>query len=235
MWSVKEEKHRRLTFSKRTISLFTLWITSEYAFIVSEIKTTDAFKIGVLVFYTTFTLYLFVQVLATGVVLDKEEEVKELMGYDTVQAMPGFFVGSIVALAISAPIQIFSGAKFGGLTFEQIIEQLLIIVPNETFQFIFFLPKLIRRLFWLPGWVWAQVTFALFHYVAYDLDILSMFSAFVIGVFWYHAYMMGKKYPYMGLSFVIAFHFVYNIIALSTQASIDPAVAIFLTLFSFFG
>ncbi len=80
----------------------------------------------------------------------------------------------------------------------------------------------------MPSWIWAQVTFAAFHFQAFNLDPFSMAFAFLFGVFLFlvaDAKQKGKKghVPVLGLGAAIGIHFVYNIFALASTGSTNLA------------
>lgn len=229
--ATKEEPKEKeeVQFSGRAISLYGIWFLSQFVIIVGMLATITLATLGVLFFYTVFTLAVMVLALYLAFIRGKAEKLKELMSLNVTDSIYPFIVigvGSFLAFYIMHNIM-GNQINVPSNWMDIFMMQAIIIVPAETFIFVYFmvniLPKKItiwmskkgkKREIYIPGWMVAQISFATFHWRVYDLNPFQMFFAFAMGVVFYQMYIGGKTVSFLGLPAVIAFHFVWNIMAI---------------------
>ncbi len=221
----------RKRFTGRELSLFVVWVAAEFAFVLHLAPTLSVPQLVGIVLYLTFTPTLLAAVGAKALVLswvarrrgdvgaDPMESLVELLAMDLPgSAVPLIFGGLTAAGLLGAAFAI-RGVSFGAPSTDDVLVQILLVAPNETFAFLLLIPALLpRTVFGMPGWAWAQVMFGSFHYVAYALAPFAIVFAIAIGLVWYQIKEAGKAHAVFGLAWVLAFHAVWNILSGSAGA-----------------
>jgi hypothetical protein len=217
-------------FSGRTISFFVTWVLAEYLFIVGLLRTIDLPTLGLLLFYTTFSTILLVLAVGLATLRRKLVLLRKFLTFDMAHILWPLVVGGFGTFIVLFVVFTAVGRTFNALPLDIILTQALIVVPSETVIFIILLPLLLPgKVFGIPGWLWAQLSFGGFHYAAFGIDLYQMFIAFTFGVIWYQIFVLGERVAFLGVGFVLAFHFVWNVAVLSTTGSLtvaDPLVEI---------
>ncbi len=227
---------KKKKYTGRTISLFLTWTLAEFWFVVSLIPEITLGKLVVLFFYISFTTFLLAYMILQAFARNMREQVLELLSYDLGDSALPLAMGGVVAALFLIPAVLVRGATFHTLDMSVVVEQLLVVAPSETFIFLFFLPHLLPgKVLRVPGWLWSQILFAAFHYIAYAANPFGMFFAFTIGVVWWQVKVAGGQYSFLGLPFVYSFHFLWNLIVIastgSSTGSVTDALIIFFPMF----
>lgn len=226
--ATKEESKEEVKFSGRAISLYGIWFLSQFLIIVGLLATMTLATLGVLFFYTTFTLAVMVLALYLAFIRGKKEKLKELMQLNVTDSIYPFIVIGVGSFLLFYIMHNVMGNQINVPVnwMDVFMMQAIIIVPAETFIFVYFmvniLPERITiwvskkagREIYIPGWMVAQFSFAMFHWRVYDLNPFQMFFAFAMGVVFYQMYVGGKTVSFLGIPAVIAFHFVWNVMAI---------------------
>ncbi len=220
-------------FTGRSLSLLAAWTIAMYFFMVRmAAQSPDISTVILLLFYTNLPLALYVIMLGLALKRKRVDEVRELFDIDAPRAGFAIMVGALATFAVL----LFAVALWRDLQripMDLILLQAIIIVPSEEFSFRFFLPRVIPgRLIGIPAWVWAQITFAAFHFQAFQLDVFSMVFAFVFGVFLFLVADAKRKgesgqVPLLGLGAAIGIHFVWNLFSLSAGGTIGDLGSLF--------
>ncbi len=208
-------------FTGRSLSLLSFWIIGMFGYLVYiTSKSPDVGTALLLLFYINLPIALYTIMLGLGQLGEKTEEVRELFAIDAPKAGFAILVGALATFGVL----LFAVALWRDMQripMDLILLQAIIIVPSEEFSFRFFLPRVIPgRLIGIPGWIWAQFTFAAFHFQAFNLDPFSILFAFVFGVFLFLVADAKRKgessqVPLLGLGAAIGIHFVWNLFSLS--------------------
>jgi hypothetical protein len=153
-------------------------------------------------------------------------EVRELVEFDlTKQFVPFMLVG--------APTGVILALTYSGLGYplampsmDYLVEQAVVVVPYETFIFVFFLPKLLPDYLGIPSWIWSSASFGGFHYYAFQGDLLAMGIAFGFNIGWYLMYRAGERYSFLGIGAVMAMHFAVNALGQAVQPGAAAAATV---------
>jgi hypothetical protein len=184
-----------------------------------------------------YFIFLILCILATLMIGSEEaEQVQEDATLRISRFIPAICVWGPSIFLFMLTIFMVTGARLSFPNTYSILRQMLIVVPAETAIFIIFLPPVLdagifNRIPWIPGWVAAQGIFGLMHVVSGAMTPIMGFFAGLMGILWYIMYSAGrmKKHgQYFGLGSVLAFHFVWNVMAESaSEITADPLVTIF--------
>ena len=192
-------------------------------------QSPDIGTVLLLLFYITLPIALFAILIGLAQVGEKTEEVRELFAIDAPRAGLAILIGGIATFAVLLFV-VAIGRELRPIPLDIILLQVIIIVPSEEFSFRFLLPRVMPgHLVGIPGWILAQITFALFHFQAFQLDLFNIAFAFVFGVFLYTVanadrQTEGKRIRILGLGSAIGIHAVWNFFALSAGSGVTGAL-----------
>ncbi len=214
----------------RSFSLLAVWILAMFGYVVFLIpRSPDISTVLLLLFYVNLPIALLAILLGLAQVGEKTEEVRELFAIDAPRAGLAILIGAVATFGILLFV-VGLGRELRPIPLEIIFLQAIVIVPSEEFSFRFFLPRVIPgHVIGVPSWVWAQGTFAAFHFQAFNLDLFNIAFAFVFGVFLYMIANAdrekgGKRIRVLGLGAAIGVHFVWNLFALSAGSGVTGAL-----------
>lgn len=213
-------------FSGRSFSLFAVWILAMFGFLVYLIGQSPGIgTVLLLLFYINLPIALFAILLGLAVVGEKQEEVREFFAIDAPRAGLAILIGATATFAVLLFV-VALGRELRPIPLDVIFLQLIIIVPSEEFSFRFLLPRIMPgHSVGIPGWILAQLTFAFFHFQAFQLDPFNIAFAFVFGVFLYMIANAdhergGKRIRILGLGTAMGIHGVWNLFALSAGTGV---------------
>lgn len=215
---------------KAVVGLLLTWQMAESFWFLGQIFSggLDLRGTAVYLFYEANLLALFAMFLLrrlgdTSRARAANLPVQELLSFDIVkQVVPFMSVGLAtgVGLALAYSLQ---GFALTLPAYPVITQNLLEIVPSETFIFIFFLPYLLPDYLGVPSFIWAVIYAGVFHFFAYSADPLEIGFAVLLFSLWYVMYRMGEHidprtgrrrgFAFLGLGAVLAMHFMINVFA----------------------
>lgn len=208
-------------FTGRTLSLFLAWELTALGFMVGQLSA-DPAVLGLFVFYFALILFLAVTVLYLAVLNRRVDAARDLFAVDVPTATLSLAVGALATFG-ALLVTVAWGRTFRDLPADLLLMQGFVVVPAEEFAFRFFLPRVLPgRLIGVPSWVWAQVTFAGFHWRAFDLDPFLLLISFLFGLTMYLFVHLGGRTRFLGLGFAIGVHFVWNVFAFGLAGAAYP-------------
>lgn len=218
---------------RRGIGFLGVWTVSFSTFLLVYGEQVNLHEVF---FYSVFLIFI---ILATFMIGTKEaEQVTSEATFNVARILPALFVWGIGIFLFMLSLFMLMGAQIGPPSNFDIMRQLLIVVPFETLLFIIFLPAVLDagifdKIPYVPGWVASAGIFGGMHVVSGSMTLSMGFFAGLMGVLWYIMYsagrMKGDYGQYFGLGSVLAFHFTWNIMAMSVKTEVvaDPLVVLF--------
>lgn len=218
--------------TRRGIGFLGVWTVSFATFLLVYGEQVNLHEVF---FYSIFLVFA---ILATFMIGTKEaEQVTEETTFNIARILPAIFVWGLVIFIFMISVFMLSRATIAFPGAYEVMRQLLVVVPFETLIFIIFLPPVLDagifdKIPWVPGWVAAQAIFGGMHFVSGSMTLTMAFFAGLMGVLWYIMYSAGRMKQhgqYFGIGSVLAFHFTWNVMALSVSSTIvaDPLIVLF--------
>jgi hypothetical protein len=178
------------------------------------------------VFYFMVMIGLYTHTLALSYLQNKKSFLMDLMDYDLDDIWSPLLIWGFGLWII---FFLFYRTIDAGITFatmDEILYNVILVVPSETFIFVVFLPEIMPEYFGaipftkirIPGWFWgAGFFFGTYHFWAYQGNIWQIMIAMIVGLGFYALYKYGKKNRNVGgIMSAMAVHFNLNFWALST-------------------
>jgi hypothetical protein len=232
--------------TRAVVGLVLTWQMSESFWLLSQIFSgaLDLRGVAVYLFYEANFLALFALFLARRIVDNERRRtanlpIQELLNFDIVkQFVPFLSVGLATGVALVFVYR-YQGFAVSMPPTAVILQNLLEIVPEETFIFVFFLPQLLPSYLGVPSFIWAAAYAGAFHYFAKSGDPFQIAFAVLLFSLWYLMYKMGeqtvvvngrarkKGFAFLGLGAAMSMHFMINVFAASaTTVSVVPGASI---------
>ena len=204
--------------TEATIGLYVAWQVAMALVILQRVFEFGAGAISDL-WYWGMLNGAFGWFLARQVQRRSKGEIEELLTLDVVESLYPMLASFAAHFAVLTIVYAGAGIPMALPSTPDILRQLFVVTPTETFVWIFFLPRVLGNYFGVPAWVWSSVSFGGFHAFAYDADLGQMALAAIFNVVWYMLYQGRARYRFLGLPFVWMSHFALNVFALAAHAS----------------
>ncbi len=200
------------------IGLFGAWQLAMFLVILQRITE---FGVGALadLWYAALMDGVFAWFLAKQVERRARGEIQELLTIDLLESVYPMLASFVAHFAALFTVYAGAGIPLGVPAWSDVLRQLFVVTPTETFVWIFFLPRVLPDIAGIPSWVWSSVSFAGYHVFAYGADLGAMALAGILNGVWYMLYEGRAKYRFLGLPFVWMSHFSLNVFGLAAKGA----------------